>query len=155
MVQEGVAWFSNNGGSVDIPVKVFSDPVQPVAAPLKTFSQAISSPLQRLSVKPGDTVLVPVNITNTSSTPWSSGGKYPVTVSYRWFEGQTMLQEEGARTFLPGTVYPGQTVSLSLKTMTPANGMNLTLKVTLVQEGVAWFMSAGGVPLELPAELLQ
>lgn len=156
MVQEGMAWFNTMGGTaLEIPARAVSQPILPVDSPLTAFSQEITSPLVRLALKALDTVDVPVSIRNASSMPWSSAGRHPITVSSKWFEGQTMLPGEGPRTFLPGTLNPGEMTNLSVKVAAPASGQNLTLKVTLVQEGVAWFLSAGGSPLTLPVELLQ
>ena len=43
-------------------------------------------------------------------------------------------------------------MSLRVRVRAPAlAGKNLTLKITLVQEGVAWFMSKGAKTLDIPA----
>ena len=42
---------------------------------------------------------------------------------------------------------------LTVKGTAPEKGRKLLLKITLVQEGVAWFMINGAAPLEIPVEL--
>jgi hypothetical protein len=60
---------------------------------------------------------------------------------------------EGERTPLPGKVLPGSSVQLIVKGIVPQSAHNLVLKVTLVQEGVAWFFEVGAPMLEIPVQL--
>src|ERR1035438_530780 len=117
------------------------------------FSERITSSIRILSVHPGDTTSVPLTITNTSGNRWVSAGKYPVTLSYKWFDSGKMLAVEGVRTLLPQAVDPGQTVSLDARIVVPQEGKNLELRLSLVQEGVAWFFTRGAAPLVIPVKL--
>jgi hypothetical protein len=117
------------------------------------FSQQITSPLHTLTVSPGETLSIPVTVKNTGNQRISSTGKFPVTCSYKWFDGGTMLQIEGERTGLPRPLNPGDEASFAAKVVAPPRGQDLTLKLTLVQEGVAWFMTSGGTPLEIHAKM--
>ena len=65
-----------------------------------------------------------------------------------------MLPIEGKRTTLPGTVAPGEAVSLAATVVAPDEPGSYVLRVSLVQEGVAWFMSKGAPPLDIPAVVL-
>jgi hypothetical protein len=121
--------------------------------PFTTFSERIASSIRLLNVHAGETTSIPLTITNTSGNLWVSAGKYPVTLSYRWFESGKMLGIEGARTFLPQPVDPGQTVSVTARVVIPQDGRNLELKISLVQEGVAWFFARGAAPLNIPVHL--
>ena len=121
--------------------------------PLSSFSQEITSSLTLVKAKPSETTMVPVTIRNTTAAPWSSRGRYPITVSYKWFDGGKILPVEGERTFLPTPIRPNESANVNIKVVAPASGKDLVLKITLVQEGVQWFMMAGATPLELPVIL--
>lgn len=120
---------------------------------LTSFSQQITSSVSNLSVSPGQSLTVPVTVKNTGSHRLASGGKFPITFSYKWFDGGRMLPIEGERTLLPRPLNPGEEVAFAAKVIAPDQGRDLTLKLTLVQEGVAWFMTSGGAPLEIPVKL--
>jgi hypothetical protein len=62
-----------------------------------------------------------------------------------------MLPIEGARTALPWPLNPGDSVNVNAKIVAPATLGSFILRVSLVQEGVQWFMTAGATPLELKA----
>ena len=151
LVQEGVAWFLSSGGSaLRIPVQLEGNAS---AHSNEQFSQQITSSVHNLSVSPGEKLTIPVTVKNTCNRLVSTAGKFPVTFSYKWFDGGTMLGIEGERTFLPRPLNPGDEVSFAAKVVAPAGGQHLTLKLTLVQEGVAWFMTSGGTPLEIPVKM--
>ena len=154
LVQEGVAWFMSSGGkALEVPVQIDREEPAPIDAPLASFSHDITSSFARLIVSPQECIYLPVTIRNPGGQRWSSAGRFPVTVAYKWFEGDTILPLEGERTTLPGIVQPGETVLVRLKVVVPPSGHNLTLKVTMVQEGIAWFMSKGARTLDIPAHL--
>jgi hypothetical protein len=122
-------------------------------ARLSSYSEDIQSPTKSLSLRPAESTLVPVTLRNTGPVLWSPAGLNPVTISYKWFDQGKMLPIEGERTALPGPVKPGDSVTVQAKVVAPGTTGDLVLKITLVQEGVAWFMTAGGKPLELPASV--
>jgi len=127
-----------------------------VDAPLAQFSEQITSPVTNLRAKPGETIMVPVRIRNPTSERWASAGKYPVNLSYKWFDSSRMLNVEGVRTVFRGQVKPGEEVPLTAQVVIPVvskEGMNLTLKLSLVQEGVAWFFIRGATTLDIPVKL--
>jgi hypothetical protein len=55
-----------------------------------------------------------------------------------------MLSQEGVRNALPSTVSPGQEFTANLVVQAPDMQGNLELRITLVQEGIAWFMLQSG-----------
>lgn len=120
---------------------------------LTSFSQQITSSVSTLSASPGQALTIPVTVKNTGNHRLASGGKFPITFSYKWFDGGRMLPIEGERTLLPRPLNPGEEVSFKAKVVAPDQGQDLTLKLTLVQEGVAWFMTSGGAPLEVPVKM--
>lgn len=122
-------------------------------APLTTFNQEITSSIHELTVSPGGSFEIPVTIKNPTNEPWETSGKYPVEVSYKWFDNGVKLPIEGDRTVLPAKVLPGKSVMLTVKGTAPQTGQNLVVKVTLVQEAVAWFTEKGASPLVIPVEM--
>jgi hypothetical protein len=121
--------------------------------PLTDFSERITCPVANLIAKPGETIMLPVRVMNPTNEPWVSWGKYPVNLSYKWFESGRMLNMEGRRTSLLRRVNPGEEVSLDVQVEVPKEGTNLTLKVSLAQEGVAWFFVRGATTLDVPVKL--
>lgn len=118
--------------------------------PLHSFSEDIQSPLKSLNMKPSEQVFVPITIRNSGQEPWSSAGEHPINVSYKWFDHGTMLPIEGERTPLPAVVKPDGSVPVRVRVVAPDSSGALILKISLVQEGVQWFMFAGAKPLEVP-----
>jgi hypothetical protein len=121
--------------------------------PLSAFQQDVTSQVDRLRLRPSETVKIPVVVKNPGQETWASRGKAPVTVSYKWFDRGSMLLIEGERTLLPRAVSPGEAVPLDVKVVAPPQGGRFALRITLVQEGVAWFMIKGGKPLEIPVDV--
>ena len=64
--------------------------------------------------------------------------RYPITVSYKWFDGGKILPVEGERTFYPAHQAKNEYANVNIKVVAPASGKDLVLKITLVQEGVQW-----------------
>jgi hypothetical protein len=141
----------------NIRVLIYSSPLAlnqllAVNEPLVNFNERLTSPMSSLQAKRGETIKLPVRIMNPTNEHWSSGGKYPVNLSYRWFEAERMLNIEGVRTLVP-TVKPGEEVSLDAQVEVPKEGTDLTLKLSLVQEGVAWFFIRGAATLDIPVKV--
>jgi hypothetical protein len=66
-----------------------------------------------------------------------SAPPHPVHISYRWVAGSAA--EEGERTRLPQSIAPSTSAKCYLGLRAPAEPGVYELRVTLVQEGVAWF----------------
>ena len=140
-------------------VLIYSQPIawDPVLAgidvPLADFREQITSSIADLAANPGQTIMVPLRIKNPTAERWASSGRYPVNLSYKWFDSGRMLNIEGRRTLLRGKVNPGEEVSLTAQVDVPSEGTNLTLKLSLLQEGVAWFFMRGATTLDIPVRL--
>lgn len=95
----------------------------------------------------GQTVTVPVTVTNTGLGTLPVTNSFPVNLAYHWFNlaGQAVVWD-GARTKLPADLAPGQSVTLQAQVTAPQTGGQLQLRFDLVQEGVAWFSSKGVAP---------
>jgi hypothetical protein len=122
-----------------------------VNVPLTLFSEGIDSSVKMLDLRPGEKTSFPVVLRNTGPSLWSNSGKYPITISYKWFDHGNMLPIEGKRTVLPNPLKPGDSIDLQVNIVSPGTSGEFVLKVSMVQEGVTWFMTAGAKPLELPA----
>jgi hypothetical protein len=119
-------------------------------APLPSFSQDLQSSMKSLGLARGEKTLVPVTLHNTATTTLATTGKDPITVSYKWFDHGKMLPIEGQRTVLPDALKPGDSGEVKVSVVAPDAPGDFVLKITLVQEGVTWFMTAGAKPLEIP-----
>jgi hypothetical protein len=126
-----------------------------VDQPLTNFSQEITSSVQELTVSPGGAFEVPVTIKNPTDVTWSSFGKYPIVVSYIWFDNGVMLPPESQRTLLPAKLLPGGSITLTVKGTAPQKGQKLLLRITLVQEGVEWFLTKGARSCDIPVVMKQ
>lgn len=118
--------------------------------PLTSFRQVLTSSITRLTLHRNEETKLPVIIHNPATETWTSTGKYPVTISYKWFKAGKMLPLEGERTVLPNAVSPNQSVQASVRVVAPDQAGAFALRVTLVQEAVAWFMLKSNTFLELP-----
>lgn len=92
-------------------------------------------------------LIVTITVANTGNQPWTSGtatGSVNIGClnSPNWKPG---------RVFLPGTVQPGQTVTVT-GLFTPPNVANPdTLQFQMVREGVAWFGPIFSLPVTIDA----
>jgi hypothetical protein len=91
-----------------------------------------------------------VFVRNDGVDVWPCDGTLAVHLSYRWIdvEGNSM-PIEGTRFMLPAPVEPGATAAVAFTHPEPPSGAAI-LRLTLVQELVAWFDEVGGPTLELP-----
>ena len=122
-------------------------------APLSVFKERITSPSSEIVASHGETLSVPVTVENTGMSRLISSGKYPITLSYKWFDAGKMLPIEGERTILPHPLNTGEKATFEAKVVVPAEGRQLAVKFSLVQEGVAWFFSQDATPLEIHLRL--
>lgn len=76
-----------------------------------------------------------------------------MTVSYKWFKGAEMLPIEGERTMLPARLGPKQAANIDVRVVAPNQPGDFSLRITMVQEGVAWFMGKSNQFLDLPVSV--
>jgi hypothetical protein len=120
---------------------------------LSKFDQELTTTQKELSVKPGQATTIPVTIRNLTEATLASTGRFPITLSYKWFDEGRMLPIEGERTLLQIPLKPGEQETVQAKVTVPASGSDLTVHFSLVQEGVAWFFTKGGQTLNIPVRL--
>jgi hypothetical protein len=146
MVQEGVAWFSQQGAStLRVPVNV-QVPVYGVSWGSHNTPGTMSA---------SGLVGVNVSFTNVGSMTWLSAGTNPVRLSYHWLNGPcpggSAAVWNGRRAVLTGDVATGGTITgLVLQVEAPAATGQYCLVYDLVQEGVTWFSQAGAAGLRVP-----
>ncbi len=92
----------------------------------------------------GQTLTVPITITNTGKGIFPTTNSYPVNLAYHWYTsgGQSVVWD-GARTKLPADLMPGASVTVQAAVTAPPQGGTYQLRFDLVQEGVAWFSGKG------------
>lgn len=112
-----------------------------LSSPLSTFDQRIQSSVHDLAVAANEKFDLPVRIENPGIETWTSVGSAPVNVSYKWFQDKKILPIEGDRTPLPKPIDPKASADMILHIVAPNQAGKYELRVTLVQEGVAWFMT--------------
>jgi hypothetical protein len=83
---------------------------------------------------------VPVRLTNRASADLESGFPFQTRLGYRWLaDGREVERERAARTPLPGPVRAGAEAEAVMHVRAPALPGRYVLRLSVVQEGVAWF----------------
>ncbi len=137
IVQEGVAWFSGQGMQTpEVAVQV-----------TRASYGAEYSTVPSVTAAPNATITVPVAIRNTGSADWQPG---VVNASYHLIapSGNTYVWD-GKRTAFSAPVTVGQTVVVNVAVLAPDHAGTWTIRLDLVQEGVAWFSALGVSPAEV------
>ncbi len=78
----------------------------------------------------------------------------PQSTRSRQHSRGTMVVFDGIRTPLPHDLKPGEQAALSATIQGPPQTGEFILRVTMVEEGVAWFEQWGGQPLDLPVTVM-
>jgi subtilisin family serine protease len=136
MVQEGVTWFSGQGVVArDFQVNV-------------TNGYGASYKVEALTPQlPGGRAIVPVTLRNDGLTTWAAGGPNPIRLAAHISDATgATVSWDGERSVLPNDVAPGQSVTASVIVNTPPKAGTYTVRVDLVQEGIAWLSSYGVAP---------
>jgi O-antigen ligase len=99
-----------------------------------------------LSVKTGQTLSVPLVITNSGLVTWYPGGRSRSRLSYHWLlpDGDRIDGWEGLRTDFPGPVAPGDVVRLEARLRTPNQPGRYRLMWDVEQEHRFWFSTESG-----------
>jgi len=124
-----------------------------VDEPLAKFDQELTTPQKEITLKLGQTINIPVTIGNLTGALLASSGRHPITLSYKWIDHGQILPIEGERTLLHRPLEPGKRETVSAKVTAPQLRVDLTLRFTLVQEGVTWFFSKGAPTLDIPVHI--
>jgi FkbM family methyltransferase len=119
---------------------------------LSSFSQEITSPISQFNVKAGEIYTLSIKVKNTGTEPWIGGeSPLPVNASYRWLDSEGhILPIEGRRALLNVPVLqPGEEDTLNLEIAASPKPGKYLLWISMVQEGVSWFIDRSTKPLAL------
>lgn len=133
--------------------------VESAPRPLARFGQILQPLFRPEAMRVGSPATIPVRITNPTTETWSAAGDrtgvLSVRLSYRWMDlGGRAVVVDALRTLLPRDLGSGESVVLDTKVAPPDVPGPYVLRLSLVQEGVAWFDAAGGGASELRIEVL-
>lgn len=129
-VRDGVGWLNT-------PARV------PLAVQGATYALTYQNG-SSVTALAGDSITVPLRVTNNSNQEWRNAGAGPTDFSYHLYTASgTLLTWDGLRTPLATPVAPGGSADLLLYVQTPAQAGSYIVKIDGVQEGVSWFSSAG------------
>ncbi len=90
-------------------------------------------------LRPEQLVELECVVHNLGSAIFVSAPPNPVHISYRWFPGNGDGPIEGPRALLPAALPPGEEELCRLGLKAPADPGRYMLRLTLVQEEIAWF----------------
>lgn len=101
----------------------------------------------RLTAQVGETVTVPITLTNTGVRTWRSTGPNPFFLGYHLTHPDgSILSFESPRTILPEDVPPGGSVEVFADLEAPSKAGEYRIEWDMVQEGVTWFSFRGTPP---------
>ncbi len=151
----GYRLYVGPGGRRPLPPPLFLEPL-PLGRPCAEFLAA-TAPAR---VAPGAEFSARVKVANCSDAAWSAAGAplqagaLRVAASYRWLasDGRAPVAD-GERSLLPHDVPPGDTVEMRVRARAPAAPGRYLLRLTFVQETVAWLDQAGGGFSDHPVEV--
>ncbi len=133
LIREGVGWFSAYGvAPATIEVAI--------APPYAASYTPLTGEVWMLAASPAPLV---VTLTNTGELPWPARGADAVLLSYHWSRDGVTTVWDGARVSFADDVLPGETTIVYLPVVPPEGLARYTLKLDLVQDGVAWFSDRG------------
>jgi glycosyltransferase involved in cell wall biosynthesis len=112
-----------------------------------TPSEPLASEAMRARVVAQTPAVVPVRsmlpvsarVTNTGDASFVSTPPHPVNLSYQWLSPDGEPVMEGTRAELSSPLVPGASATVTLRLMTPWEPGEYRLRITPVQEHVAWF----------------
>ncbi|MDB5069331.1 MAG: glycosyl transferase, group 2 family protein [Candidatus Eremiobacteraeota bacterium] len=85
---------------------------------------------------------VAVRVANRSRSFFTSAPPAPVYASYKWLDrttGAYLSDGRAYRSKLPRTVFPAETVDMTMRIVVPHRAGAALLRITLMQEGITWF----------------
>jgi hypothetical protein len=88
----------------------------------------------------GDLIVVNLDLMNTGVHPFISTRNFGgVFMSYHWVDEHGKVLIDGIRSAIPGILLPGQSTQINIISSLPKDAGELSLKLSPVQEGCAWF----------------
>ncbi|MCK4824422.1 hypothetical protein KA005_52200 [bacterium] len=126
-------------------------PSLPLAKELSAYSYHMSLKRSIQPLLPGQLVILPLKIKNTSGLKWSYSSEHPINLSYHWLNGNgDVVIYDGERTPVPQGFRNG---ILRAKVRAPQKAGDYFLEFDLVHEHVTWFAQSGASPLRIPVRI--
>ena len=127
------------------------------AVPLQVFKQEITSQTTLQALKVNETATLQVTVKNIGNEPWPNKGLdgkeiYRVGLGFQWLDSTGKVIQNGG-TVLPNDMMPGSSVTLDLKILAPSKPGNYVLRLSMLQEQIAWFIDKGAEPLVFKVEV--
>ncbi|MEP7198183.1 MAG: NBR1-Ig-like domain-containing protein, partial [Chloroflexota bacterium] len=144
-IRNGFIQTLSNDYKVIVPGAPLPPPPPP---PVKTYRAMFLGDNTPPSIAADDEARITVTVQNDGTFVWRADGNSatPVRFGFRWFDanGNQVLTQTDARTPLPRDIQPGEQVTLTnARIIAPQNVGPLTLRLDMVEEGVAWFADRG------------
>lgn len=113
------------------------------------YSARFAPAHSRIEAKPGQTICIPVTVTNTSTSEVLPSGEQVCGLSYHllssWGE---LLRHDNDRTWLETALKPGVSETVRLSVQAPSQNGDYKIEIDLVWEHVMWLKDVGN-PTEL------
>lgn len=106
------------------------------------------------SARPGEGLVRSIRVRNTSGLHYASIPPHPVLVVSQWFSPSGDLLAE-ARHPLASELRPGAEVDVDVHFAAPAAPGTYRLRITVVQEHVAWFHDHGVLPIQAEVQVTE
>ena len=115
----------------------------------QSWYQVAFSVESQTTARPGETVSIPVTVTNMGQRVWQAFGDQAIHLSYHLLriypDIRQGIQYEGLRTELPHDLAPGQSVTVTATVATPPAAADYVIQWDMVQEKVVWFSAKTGL----------
>ena len=92
----------------------------------------------------GDTLEMPITVTNEGALIWRSQGANPIQLGARWISEEGEAAQAELRWPFPGPVRPHETVRLNVPLTAPRDAGRYELRWDVVEEHVTWFGNKSG-----------
>jgi hypothetical protein len=111
----------------------------------RVWYQAQYAAPQRIQARPGETLSVPVQVTNSGVRAWVVGGDLPFALSYHLYDdaGESLNYVAGTRSWLTVPIDPGRSMIIQAQVTAPAEPGEYRVEWDMVQETVTWFSWKG------------
>jgi hypothetical protein len=108
---------------------------------------ATYAPPSALTLRPGESVFVPIRVSNTGLRTWQAAGDHPYLLSYHLYQAdQTPVTYDGQRTRMPSDVLAGVVVEVQAELTAPLQPGEYIVEWDEVQESATWFSWTGTPP---------
>lgn len=115
----------------------------------QSWYQVAFSVQNQATARPGETVSIPITVTNTGQRVWQASGAQAIHLSYHLLriypDMRQGIQYEGLRTELPHDLAPGQSATVIATVTTPPIAADYVIQWDMVQERVVWFSAKTGL----------